>query len=86
MMHYRDYLALYGPPLELPVVGDSAGRVAERKLLQWHDLLIRNRGVSVEARRDEVISVERNVWAPREMPAERSSEVFCSERGTMRRR
>src|SRR3977135_3683518 len=36
-----------------------------------------------EARRDEVMPVERNVSSLREMPARRSFGAFCSERRTM---
>lgn len=60
LMHYRDYLALYGASLELPDESDSAPRVAERRLLRWHDLLIRNADVSVAARTDSLRhSIER---------------------------
>jgi dienelactone hydrolase len=54
LMHYRDYLALYGASLEVPDRSDSASRVAERRLLQWHDLLIRNPGVSIASRTDSL--------------------------------
>src|SRR5437879_163292 len=37
----------------------------------------------LEARRDCTISMKRNVSSPCEMPARRSFEAFCSERGTM---
>src|SRR5438067_155739 len=38
---------------------------------------------TLEPRRDRTMSVKRNVSSPCEMPARRSFEAFCSERGTM---
>lgn len=51
-MRYREYLALYGPSLHVPPTTDSARRFADSALAHWDNLMIRNPGVSLEARRD----------------------------------
>jgi len=51
-MLYRDYLALYGPSLQIPAA--AAGRASEEALLRWQNLLVRNPGVSLGTRRDSL--------------------------------
>lgn len=53
-MQYRDYLFLYGPPLQVPTGTASARRAAENALLQWRSLLIRNPDVTLATRRDSL--------------------------------